>query len=479
MSNVTEACAAIQADQALRPEPNDAYRSFSLFLFIFNLVLWVTCFAFYCVYQNHRRLRVIRPLILNVTFAIGEVIWSTICLNLVIDDLPCVFMPLSIITGMTITSINFYVRLTIFGIESQFAKNAHLFKANKDGDTRSDDSMMVVAPYFRSMYSLFKLTFGLAQLGELDATEIAKAKHSYFSIIMVAMVPGLVTLFILFGLNPDVYLSNCTGCPMTFDVLIGFLIMGCVYAGISARITYVMMMSDFADEHGILSEFKWVWAVCVPMIPVTIFWLVDINNAEYERVFAYEWLFQFSMIGYWWFAVGWQMVVVLRDISQQRKNKLNQEHNSIRFTEEDSHNPGFEAFMVRQLAVENLYFLQDVSSYKRYFMEKNESWRKQKSHKIYSTYIRSGGAMELNITDAMRRRVGQQIAALDGDSELEFVFDAVINEVRNSIVCPLWADFEVKEFKNRAGIKYKGVVSPAKSPQVANTSDYTLRPSTG
>lgn len=131
--------------------------------------------------------------------------------------------------------------------------------------------------------------------------------------------------------------------------------------------------------------------------------------------------------------------------------------------------------MVRQLAVENLYFLQDIYSYKRYYLEKNESWRRQKSQFIFETYIRSGGAMELNISDSMRRRVTRDVMGGGDEHGLEFAFDIVVNDVRTSIVLPLWASYEFKEQKPRGG----GKVGGAQTKSTALVSDVSLRPSTG
>lgn len=442
-------CEELADFQAHRPPATEAYIGITWFLYVGNIMLWVISMPFLWHYREHSRLRAVRPFMLSTCTSISGAIWPWCCLNLVIMNFPCAMVPMSIIIGISGNAINFSVRLIVFAIESQFAKNAHLFKANRDSDTRSDDSMLAVAPYMRSIRSLCRLLAGFTTLDKLEISEIARAKKSTVSLTMMALIPGVIAYFCVVASDWELYFY-CTQCMMNVDALVGFLCVTAVYAVITGRIIFVLWKADFPDDQGILYELRMCYLYSgLPLLPITILWIVDANDAERDRAFAYEWLVMLDMAVFWWFTVGAQ----LREIrSRNRKTASRSLHHSTSSTpqlsNEDLRNPGFEAYMVRQLAVENLYFLQDVAAYKQYFMEKGDSWRKQKSHIIYSTYVRVGGAMELNISDSMRRRVGQQIAAMDReDTELEFVFDVVVNEVRNSIACPLWADYEYKEIK--------------------------------
>jgi hypothetical protein len=64
----------------------------------------------------------------------------------------------------------------------------------------------------------------------------------------------------------------------------------------------------------------------------------------------------------------------------------------------------FEKFSKRHYAVENIHFVTDVMSFKR-FREKNDGWREQKAKLLYAPYIKNGSVMEVSISHYTKQQL--------------------------------------------------------------------------
>lgn len=474
-------CASIDAYQAARPDPSESYIGASWFLFVFSFLLWGSSVPFFWTYRQHPRLSIVRPLGLNMLTVVSNLTWTLMCLNLVVKDMPCFFMPWCLITGMAVCAVNFSLKLAMFAIESQFARNAHLLKASKESsDVRSEDSRTYGVSYVKSMLALMMLMLGVTTLENVGILEIAKAKQSKMSLMFISLFPGLIALIAVLASNSQIYF-HCVNCPMTPDSLWGFIGMALGYAVITGRCIYVCYVANFPDDKEILYELRMSWLFTgVPLLVVAIFWLADINQGELHRSFAYEWIAQVLMIVFWWWVVGDQMRMVYK---QNRSAKHTPVSNSVlhrQLSESDLRDPDFDKYMVRQFAVENLYFLQDVSAFKRYYSEKNASWRKQKSRIIYETYIKPGAAMEVNTSDTVRENISNDLSRMDpSDFALGMVFDLAVADVRNNIVNPMWIAFEHKRGGNNkhndSGTR-GGAAAPIKNSSTLKSNSTALLP---
>ncbi|KAH9249638.1 hypothetical protein BASA81_012607 [Batrachochytrium salamandrivorans] len=439
---MNEMCHVFEASLA---EASPGYVAFSWFLFVLVVVVWTTSLPFLWRSRNHPNMRAVRPFTLSVVIVLSNVFWALQILNLVTGEaFPCALVPLPLLMGMASSAINFSLRLVVFGIESQYARQAHLFQHQPDTSSSTGESAALPvanASYLKTMLALCRLLVGVQSLSKLEAGEVVRAKQSYLSLSIACMFPGVITYFIVLGADWNAYV-NCINCRMSPGALYGYMAMSVFYAVITGRILYVLYQGKFADEHGVFFEMKLnYWVAGAPLLPIAIVWTVDPGQLELHRQFAYEWLVQIQMLVFWWVSVGMQLVQVWRFPVGDRDTRTTPKPQAT-LTSEDLCNPQFEAHMIRQLAVEHLYFLQDVHSFQLYYRDKSESWRKQKIQLLFNTYIKPGAVLEINISDQIRRQITTNFQQGRGS---DLVFDIAVQDVRQHIVVPLWQAFQFKQ----------------------------------
>lgn len=437
--------------QAFETSLSDAapgYVGFSWFLFVLVVVVWTASLPLLWRSRKHANMRAVRPFPLSVIIVLSNVFWAMQVLNLVTGDVfPCALVPLPLLLGMASSAINFTLRLMVFGIESQYARQAHLFQNRADtGSTGGESSAQPLAiadtSYLKAMLAVGRLVVGTKSLSKLEAGEIVRVKQSYASLSVVCMLPGVLTYVVVLATDWDAYV-HCTNCRVSPEALYGFMAMSVFYAAITGRIMYVLYQAKFADEHGVFFEMTLnYWVAGLPLLPIAIAWTVDPDQLERRRQFAYEWLVQIQMLCFWWVSVGMQLLHVWRSPTTAHLGTISTPRPQATLTLEDLRNSEFEAHMIRQLAVEHLYFLQDVHSFQLYYRDKSESWRKQKTQLLFNTYIKPGAALEINISDLTRRQI---TASFQCGQWSDLLFDGAVSDVRQHIVAPLWQAFQFKQ----------------------------------
>ena len=107
----------------------------------------------------------------------------------------------------------------------------------------------------------------------------------------------------------------------------------------------------------------------------------------------------------------------------------------------------FEIDAIRQYSVESLHFVDDVHSFKLFFLEKGDGWRRQKARMLLNTYIQVESVMEINISQAMRMAIineGQRILEdISKDTRpLEQLFDKAVEDIVSSVLRDVWIQFD-------------------------------------
>ena len=290
--------------------------------------------------------------------------------------------------------------------------------------------------------------------------ELVRTKNMWAAICLVVSLPLLVPLVaILAAVEPY---HHCVGCVYFLEPLLTFIITLSVYVLFATRMLYVAWKLKFPDERRIFRELMWIcYGVATPNLVTWILFCVDPGNFEFNRVFMWEWISAFFLLPFWWASVGEQMLSVYRydhryffSRSVQHTELETQTNGSlVQMLESDltseSLKKDFEQFLVRQYAVENLHFVDDVMTFKRFFFEKNDGWRKQKAKLLLETYVQVGSVMEVNISSSQRDEIRKKISsANDSTKNLESVFDVASTDIMRNVLHDFWLQFQ--KGKNRS-----------------------------
>ena len=74
--------------------------------------------------------------------------------------------------------------------------------------------------------------------------------------------------------------------------------------------------------------------------------------------------------------------------------------------------PEWLTYCERRFLFESVRVIQDVCTWKRYFYDKTESWRKAKALGIYKSYVSEHALLECNVDAGVRDAVERRIRAL-------------------------------------------------------------------
>jgi hypothetical protein len=417
-------------------------------------------------------------------------------LNLAIASVPCAIVLFGLILGFAGFGVNYFIRLVVYVLESRFANvmGDHKMQAGHGVSVGSsmDDSPSVAtshqpqsvrnsAELLASMVALRRLAFGCADIEDVSFGELFTTTHSIWLVTLVVALPPVIISITILGVG-EVY-HTCSGCSIFLEVFIGFALTLLVYILLSARILYVVWKLKFPDPQKLFAEFVGILILVGSTMALgALLLLFDPNNVGYQREFAFEWIIQISTFIYWYLSCGSQFLDIFRKwrklrnfeeyrrvIQARRKtaaafrsvNVAHPHHSSsvesladysddyITIMNEDEQiKQEFEKFAISRYAVENLYFVNDVQAYKRFFFEKAANWRKQKATFLFETYIKPGSVMEVNISQQVKLQAIREIEANlhSEDSHLVLAFDKAAEDITNNVLRDIWQQFIKEKF---------------------------------
>lgn len=458
------ACDAIQQYRESRPlPPNKTYDAVSLSLFILSVILWGSSIFLFIVFRNRERLRVVRPLFLNLILCVSQLIFVIgLTLNLV-TSIRCGALLFCILLGFFGVGVNYFVRLLVFVIESQFALSmAEQHRQQQYANV--DDKVSVATSHqsrtltllssgistMTSLFTVFRLALGIKSIRDVTFSELFKTTHSFGLVSITVFIPSfLITCGILIA--EKTYYSGCFGCSIFLEVMIGFGLTLAIYFVLSVRILYVAWKLTFTDNQAVFREFILVVIVVGPVMVVgTVLLVLDPGSVGYKRIFAYEWIIHFGTFMYWYISAGTQFRAILMKASPRpdlpKQVTVNEDYIGRMHTDHTLLD-AFERFAISRYCAENLYFVNDVLSYKRFFFEKSPNWRKQKAKFLFETYIQLGSVMEVNISQQVKMNIVQEIESKlnADDTQLVSVFDKAREDITRNVLKAVWEDFILQE----------------------------------
>ena len=129
-------------------------------------------------------------------------------LNLAIPTLPCGFLLFSLLVGVAGLAVNFFTRVIVFVVESNFAKRAggYALKLNT-GDIETSEvssqhsgytmTTWVHAKKLSSLMAIARLVFGFSTLEEVSMASVVGVKNSYGIIAIIAILPAAIPVIVL------------------------------------------------------------------------------------------------------------------------------------------------------------------------------------------------------------------------------------------------------------------------------------------
>jgi hypothetical protein len=455
-------CYALEQTIAARPGRSSVYLSISLAFFVISMVIWSLSAVLFIQLRNHPRFRVVRPANLSLLLCFSQVAFAVaMSLNPAITTLPCITLLIFIMLGFSGFGINYFARLLNYVVQSQFAlAMTPQIRGNPDGDQLSVTtgpgglSVWSAVSGFSTFFSIVKLLMGFTALRDVSFAELFATKNAIGIVAIVVSLPGSLTTIVILAVI-DIY-QSCMGCSIYLEVFIGFTVTLAFYIALSSRVLYMAWMLKFPDDQESFKEFaSTVVGVGGAMVLAVILIVADPDNVEYNYGFAFEWLFSVATYIYWWIAAGRHFLHVYRQRQTTYALKDNELNPTTRLSgleaympliaSNDSLRQAFTQFVIGRYAAENLYFAQDVDTFKQLYFDRASNWRRSKSKFILNTYIRSGSPMEINVDHGTRREI---VATVDpaadkigDDSALLDVFDNAYTEITTHVLRALWFEF--------------------------------------
>lgn len=461
-------CSGIEAYEMSRPAKSNAYTGISLAFFIINVTLWgLSLFPLWFL-RNHTRFHFIRPFFLSLVLCGAQIAFAMVfSLNLIVENLLCRFTLFGIVVAFACFGINYFIRLLIFVIQSQFSRtmamhkmetgaasedNARAFSIASSNNESNARSLTPASSFGASLVAICKFILGFIDLADVSFAELFATKGMFRALTLLVFLPALISIFTILGLFPQ-YRATCSACSIYLELFVAFLATLLFYIVISIRVLFSAWRLKFPDDQGSLQEFSATLVLVFGfMVFAAILMLIDPNRAAYNRQFAFEWLFSVATIMYWYVAIGQQFYAVYKQsrisfTTGHRAKVFNGQESYLEILASDPDAAdAFTKFCVGRYAVENLYFAQDVQIYKKLYYDKAPNWRRQKGNYILNTYLIHGGMMEVNISEKMQTaavsRAQRTLANASADeSDLFRVFDEPFDEIVNHVLRGMWQEF--------------------------------------
>jgi hypothetical protein len=270
------------------------------------------------------------------------------------------------------------------------------------------------------------------RLRMLAATSSTRA---FVYLILLFLVPNMVVLAIYFAVVP-IYHENCTGCDISYELLIAANIS--TPFSVIASIRVRKMLVGTPDPEGVLTEMKLSEKSGYVLFVFTCFIMLGVDPGlhDWENRVSYEW-FDVTAFAILWFILVPLQLIRAREAKNAREAGLHRTSriynsrvlsNDLLFEtiKHPTLGPKFEKYAEDCLVLESIRFLQDALAWKLYFDERSEAWRKKKADMLNETYIRTNAPLQVNISSADRDSVEQGLSRRSIEKSL---FDDAINSV--------------------------------------------------
>lgn len=473
--NASQPCAALEQYELSRPPRNEQISQVFTVIYVLFVLLWLASIVWFWKERVVPRLSSVRPLWANLQLCIAHLLFSTFtALNLATDKMPCWFLLACLLFGLGGCAANFLMRMTLFVVESHFARLASAQKQvdvlkNSKSDDDDESSASSSSPQRRTWkqklyahYEHVMLIVGFRSIEQISLVSIAQAK-SDVSLVSWFIVPLIVTFACVLAILP-VY-TSCAGCEVFAEMIIAFVLCLGLQSLLSARAAYIAWRAKFPDTQGLFRETFMLMFGCIPFaMVIVLLYVFDPNDVKFERRFDFEWIICLLLLMYWYASVGAQILAV-----QQYKSRIQLHKTTIRqqqpFTqaviqalslEEEAQ---FRQFAQKQFSVEHLNFAQDIIAFETYFGDRAENWRTSKARRIISTYIEPGSVMEINISYECRHATLVEFSAKT-DRVPADLFKSAMQQVVGSVLLGIWLDYSSSKKATTAAV----VVAPQSSP---------------
>jgi hypothetical protein len=508
----TPICEGIDTFNAARPPvSSELFLTQSLFLALSFTLLAISLPIVY-VLRRHSRFRKVRPFRLTLG-------WSACCFAWIFvahfpqltSNFPCAVMVIGFCFSLNGFAAILTLRSLVLTVETLYSKRIQQEKRIVgDNNTNNTDHMSVststgtggnilsisvttntVTTTLHQIKILAKIGLGLTHPDSVTLENIVTAKGSMTLAAFTLTFPATLTCIVLLSAFPELAVCNCQD-AIFYEVIIAFLFALSVDVIVCARCIYVAWKTaSKSDPQGVLPELA--STIMMPAVCALIIWcLVGIDPGSLYLTRRITWFYgtAFSFSSYWVIVVGYQLFVVYvhhRRImaattttsSSSRNNRILTENNSTTaanssitasnqytipplmetLSTDEELRQEFLQFATVSLVSESIRFLEDIASYKAFFYEKGDTFRKSKAKALCEAYIIPGAKFEINISYSMRSRARKAIeAALStptSDSKILFdTFDECQHEVIEMIEKGTWREFILK--KKRRDSKSNG-----------------------
>lgn len=443
--NENGTCTGIYEYENARPKINWGFLQTHTIFFVVSLTIWMLSLIWLFIYRKHRQLAATRPFFSNLLMCLANMVFSiALLLNVAIPNLPCGIFLASLIGGIGGCGAHLFLLLTIFILESNYAQNI----GNYGGRMQFKDTQSVGTTWYRvsvpvAMQSLFLLMIGRMSIQDLSLEDSITLKSSYWTITIMVLLPIFIPMTLIIIIFP-VY-RECLGCGLFLEPLLGFLCIFGIYLLGTFRMLWIAKHSNFCLLDSMMQSIRILLFLAIPpAILFTSLFVLDVEQKEYRREFMYfEWGWIMVMhVAYWGALVGsvmWRVYFSPEKVVHEG-DEVDYRREFQQFMYEiDTNYQGFTNYLIDHHAVENLYFVQDVTSFKRACAGKEESWKRQKATMLTETYLRPGSVMEINVSSAIRNSVRESLTLMHMD--METVFDLAMNDLIHSILYSHWCAF--------------------------------------
>lgn len=484
-SNVTGfPCYELEQIELSRPARSGKYFDLNVTL----LATFLTLVAFMTLvlwrYRNEPRFHTIRPFPVSL-FSILTITFMCLASTLpeAFPGIPCAFIFSLHSAGVSGCGMTQVVRALTMLIESRCAFLTLEYNNNKVGDGGNllflaDDKSAVSTQvtiyhdgsFFSLLFKVLKLGFGVIELEDLDLTLLAKIRQVYTRIFITMFAftqVATVTSILIF--SP--YRDGCKDCQIYLVVVLTviFSVLFCTF--LILRFTYLGFKYE-NDQQGVRSELYIMILLCVPPISLGYFLiLIDPNDLNFQRIFPWSFFVVFGCYSFIFTSCAIQTFKAFQFKHKQQASKNTLVPDYYNFSSENPHvKEEFTKYAAGRYCMENLNFLDDLSSFKSYFFDKSETWRVSKVKFLMNTYVNLGSPQEVNVSDHARQ---QSILLGERNKHNQdgfHIFDKVFEEVKQMVQLGPWADFYHFEFLESQKKSNSSSARRFTSKQVINSS---------
>jgi hypothetical protein len=326
----------------------------------------------------------------------------------------------------------------------------------------------------------------------LDATKF----RALFTLFVVFYSPVVLIVALTLPLTDPYSIPDCRGCDLYAETVIVLALEFVLFRIIKLALFRKIKQEDIADPDGVIPELYLAQIGTGPSGALAIILLAtDPDYLDYRQIVAWEW---FLCLGFFWqFCVHcpYQIFRAILDVKKNnnqttnatltvtnRQGSLNTPNRIVAMGGLDSgmdnnNNPRhstrhsfvtssldlldalkddqimnrFETFCIRHLVVEVVRFLREARGFNEYADDRSHDWIIKKANAIYTTYIKQGAPLQINISGGVRVRIEKAIKSKGGSGISKRLFEEAIKECVQVLRHTIWPQFcEIELEKERA-----------------------------